>query len=263
MANDGRLNEIERLLVAAAEDPAQRADFSSALLAAEVYVLGSVDRPAAEVAGGSDSSMKLVTLTDEEGPITPFFTSEAALERALAARPDTDPRFVRLNTRDLFSMMNGKRLVLNPDGPGGKIYLPGEVERLLLDGDAPGEAQVLPAGSQIFVGEPANVSAELPGILARFFDQQPAVDAAHLGWFVRPDGQKGYLLAIVTTDPESAMDGFGTLPVPEHIGEETFDVMFAAPGEEHLLTSVPAFYTREEQEEVPAPKGRGLFGRRK
>jgi hypothetical protein len=153
-------------------------------------------------------------------------------------------------------------LVLNPDDSTSKIYLPGEVERLL-DGDASGGAHVVPAGSQVFVGEPANEPAELKNILTGFFAQRPAVDAAHLGWAVQPDGQKGYLLAIVTTDPQSAMDGFGTLPIPDYIGEETFDVMFAAPGENHVLTSVPAFFTRERHKDVSAPRGRGLFGRRK
>lgn len=262
MDDDAALNEIERLLVAAADDPAQRPAFSRALLDAEVYVLGSLDRPTVAGEAQSGTSMNAVTWADEDGPITPFFTSETALQQTLAARPGTDPRFLRLKTQDLFLMMRGHRLVLNPDGPGGKIYLPGEVEALLA-GDEPGlEPHAVPAESEVFVGEPADVPPELPAVLARFFTQRPVVEGAHLGWIVHPDGQRGYLLAIVTADSEAAMDGFGTIQIGDHLGDETLDVMFASPGEEHLLSSVPAFYTRQPETDVRAPKHRGLFRRK-
>lgn len=262
MDDDAPLNEVERLLLAAADDPAERPAFSRALLDAEVYVLGALDRPTVAGAAQSGTSMNAVTWADEDGPITPFFTSEAALQRTLAARPGTDPRFLRLTTQDLFLMMKGQRLVLNPDGPGGKIYLPGEVEALLAGGEPGLEPQAVPAGREVLVGEPANVPPELPAVLSRFFTQRP-VEAAHLGWIVQPNGERGYLLAIVTTDREAAMDGFGTIQIGDNLGDETLDVMFAPPGEDHLLSSVPPFYTRQPGTDEPAPKRRGLFGRKK
>lgn len=201
--------------------------------------------------------MHLLTWSDEDGPITPFFTSEAALQQTLDARAGMDPRFVRLNTRDLFQMVSGQRLVLNPDGPGGKVYLAGEIESLLAGGEPGPRADVLPAGSEVFVGEPAHLPPELPAVLARFFAQRPDVDAAHLGWIVRPDGQQGYLLVVVAEDPEAAMDGFETTQIGAILGDETLDVMFSPPGaKDHLLTSVAPFYTRP-----PSPKRRGLFRR--
>lgn len=262
MDYDTPLTELERLLVAAADDPAQRPDFAQALLASEVYVLGSLDRPTVEGEAQSGTSMDVLTWSDQDGPITPFFTSEAALQRTLAARPGTDPRFLRLKSRDLFQMMKGQRLVLNPDGPSGKIYLPGEVEALLT-GNEPGlNREVLQAGRKVFVGEAAHVPPELPEVLARFFTRRPDVEAAHLGWIAHPDGQRGYLLVVVTKNREAAMEGFGTVQIGDIIGDETLDVMYSAPSaEEHLLTLVPPFYTRVPQADAPSPKRRGFFRR--
>jgi SseB protein N-terminal domain/SseB protein C-terminal domain len=256
------LTELEQLLVVAAEDPAERPAFARAMLDSEVHVLGSLSRPAVEGEAQPGTSMDVLTWSDQDGPITPFFTSEAALQRTLAARPGTDPRFVRLKSRDLFQMMKGQRLVLNPNGPSGKIYLPGEVEALLT-GNEPGlTPEVLQAGREVFVGEAAHVPPELPEVLARFFTRRPDVEAAHLGWIAHPDGQRGYLLVVVTKNREAAMDGFETVQIGDIIGDETLDVMFSAPGaEEHLLTSVPPFYTRVPQADAPSPKRRGLFRR--
>ena len=225
-------------------------------------MLGSVSRPTVEGKAESGTSMRLLTWSDQDGPITPFFTSEAALQRTVAARPGTDPRFLRLSSRDLFQTMKGQRLVLNPDGPSGKVYLPAEVEALLT-GNEPGlTPEVLQAGRQVFVGEPAHVPRELPEVLARFFTRRPDVEAAHLGWIAHPGGQRGYLLVVVTDNGEAAMEGFGTVQIGDIIGDETLDVMFSPPGgKEHLLTSVPPFYTRVAQEDAPSPKRRGLFRR--
>src|SRR5207302_7718663 len=102
---DNELNELERLLAAAAADPVARPAFARALLESHVCVLGCLDRPTVGGAAQPGSAMQLFTWSDERGPITPFFTSKAMLQRTVAARPGTDARFLRMKSRDLFEML--------------------------------------------------------------------------------------------------------------------------------------------------------------
>jgi hypothetical protein len=258
---NGASKEIERLLASAAQDPAQRPAFAKAILDAEVYVLGSLDQPTVEGVAQEGTSMRLLTWSDGDGPITPFFTSEAALQRALAARPGSDPHFLRLRGRDLFGMVKGRRLVLNPQGPSGKVYLPDEVEALVA-GREPGlTTEVLQAERTVLVGAAAHIPPDLPLVLARFVTQRPVVEAAHLGWIAHPDGHQGYLMVVVAADREAAIAGFGSVQVTELTGGHTLDVIVVPPGsKDHMLASVPAFYTRQFQPDVPPPKRRRLFG---
>jgi SseB protein N-terminal domain/SseB protein C-terminal domain len=257
------LTELERLLVAAGKDPAERPAFARAILDSEVYVLGSLDRPTVAGAAQPDTSMRVVTWSDEEGPLTPFFTSEGALQRTLAARPGTDPRFLRVRCRDLFQMLEGQRLVLNPDGPSGKFYLPGEIEALLAGKEHGVTAEVVQAGREVLVGAAAHVPPDLPAVLARFFAQRPVVEGAHLGWITHPDGQQGYLMIVVASDREAALAGLGAVQINEIIGGQTLDVLVVPSGtEEHMLSSVPAFYQRPPQPDERSPRRRRLFGGR-
>jgi hypothetical protein len=249
-----RMNELERLLVSAAQDPAERPAFARAILDAEVYVLGSLDRFTVQGLAQESTSMRLLTWSDGDGPITPFFTSEDALQRAIAARPGSDPHFLVLRARDLFGMVKDQRLVLNPHGPSGKVYLPSEVEDLLA-GREPGlTTEVLQAARTVLVGAAAHIPPDLPLVLARFLTQRSVVEAAHLGWIAHPDGRQGYLMVVVAADRDAAMAGFGSVQVNELTSGHTLDVIVVPPGsKDHLLASVPAFYTRQFSPEVPAP----------
>lgn len=257
------MNDLERMLAAAAADPAERPAFAQSLLASDVFVLGSLDRPLVDGVAQQGSSMNILSLTDAEGPVTPFFTSEHAVSLTVATRPGTDPRFLRLQCKALFEMTRGARLVLNPDSPYGKVYLPSEIQALI-SGQEPGlDREVLQAERQIFVGEPAYTPAALPEVLARFLVQRPTVESAHLGWIAHPDGHTGFLLVVVAADRDAAMEGFGSVQIGEVTEGETLDVIVVAPGtDDHVLSMIPPFYKRPVQERAPRQGKRGLFRRR-
>lgn len=241
--------ELERLLAAAAQDPAERPAFTRALLDSDVYVLGTLAQPAVDGVAQPGTSIGIVSISDGEGPIMPVFTSEASLQATLAALPGTDPRFVRLKCRALFEMTGGSRLVLNPHGRYAKVFLPDEIEALIT-GREPGlTTEQLEAERRVLVGSPANIPPGLLEVLARFLVQRPVVERAHFGWIVHPDGQAGYLMVVVAEDKDAAMAGFGSVQIGQLTGEETLDVMVVAPGTpEHVLSSVPPFYRRRPPE---------------
>jgi hypothetical protein len=122
--------QLERMLVAAAQDPAERPAFTLALLASEVYVLGSLDVPTVDGVAQPGTNAQLVNFSDDDSPFVPFFTSELTMHASLAARAGTKPNYLRLQCRELFELTKGARLVLDPDSPNGKKYLPAEIESL-------------------------------------------------------------------------------------------------------------------------------------
>jgi hypothetical protein len=250
-----RVNDLERLLAAAAQDPVRRPEFIARLFQSDVYVLGYLDRPTVGNKAVEGTTMSLVTWGDAAGPITPFFTSEQMVQATVAARPGTDSRFVRMGARDLFQMVSGQRLVLNPDGPNSKIFMQDEVKALAAGREPGVVTEVLQAQRQVLVGAAAHVPPELINVLSRFLAKRTAVYAAHLGWIAHPDGQQGYLMVVVADDREAAMAGFGSVQIGEITGGPTLDVVVVPPKEvDHMLSSVPAFYKRES-------KRWGLFGR--
>jgi hypothetical protein len=242
-------NDIERLLEAAASDPAERPAFAQALLAHEVFVLGRTDPSPVDGLIPPDAKMRFLSLEDAHGTVLPFFTSLAILEAALAAWPGTDPAFLCLSCRQFFEITRGSRLVLNPNAAHGKHYEPGEVAALL-DGRDSGLEEVpvtddLPA----LVGAARTVPPELPAALARFFVQRPAVEAAHLGWWYQPDGHQGYLVGVVSSDRKLALEGFGQLEVNQLTGGASLDVCIFAPGTRDGMPASlpPPFYVRAPQ----------------
>jgi len=206
--------------------------------------------------------MQIASITDDDGQLTPFFTSERTLQEYLAARPGTDPRFVRLNCRALFEMTKGSRLMLNPYSPYGKMFLPDEIAALVA-GQEPGmTTEVLQAERQVLVGAAAHVPSELPAVLSRFLTQRPIVETGYLGWIAQPDGNSGFLLVVVAADREQAMTGFGSVAIGDVTGGETLDVMVVAPGAQNMLLGiVPPFYTRQLQVDAP-PERKRRWGRR-
>jgi hypothetical protein len=255
--------ELERLLGAAVQDPAERPAFTSALMESEVLVLGSTDRRLVDGVAPQGTSIQLVHFTDDEGAITPFFTSESMIGCTLAARPGTSPDFLRLRSRDLFEMAKGSRLVLNPDGPHRKIYLPAEVAALAAREEPGMFVDVVESDREVLVGAAKSVPRELPEVLSRYLVQRPVVRAAHLGWIVHPDGHHGYLMVVVANDREAAMAGFGSVQIGEVTGGNTLDVIVVPPGSDgHVLSAIPPFYSRQPQPDLPARRRRGMFRRR-
>lgn len=237
--------ELERLLEGAADDPAQRPAFTAALLGSDVFVLGEVLGPLEEGVAPTGTSAVLTAFGDGEGQFTPFYTSEQRIRETLAARPGTNPRYLRLNCRALFEMTAGARLVLNPDSPYGKVFVPEEIAALLTGREAGMTTETLPAEREVMVGAPAHVPPQLPPALSRFFAQRPVVEAAYLGWIVHPDGHSGYLLVIVAADREQAISGFGTMQIGELTGGPTVDVLVVPPAEPNVLEQVVGpFYAR-------------------
>ncbi|WP_440711407.1 enhanced serine sensitivity protein SseB C-terminal domain-containing protein [Herbiconiux sp. YIM B11900] len=244
---ESEVSEIERLLVAAANDPAAAPEFVRALLESTVIVPGTA------------SGDRTANLADLLGPggasVQPFYTSEERLRETLEVIPGFERSFLALPCRVLWQMTRGATLVLNPHSAHGKEFLPGEIAQLL-DGAATLTPRVVETETRVLVGEPARVPPGMTDALATLFARHPEVDEAVLGWKVTPQEDsmdESYLLVIVgdPTIRDSLAPELGQALVTYSVSSP-IDVMYAEPGAGHLLRDVRPFYRRK----------RGLFRRR-
>jgi len=120
-------NDIERLLMRASAEPAERPAFARALLDAEI-VLVLVPEGGDPIIPGTDGNavipegakMVLPSATRGEERLIPFFTARSRAQ----AWYRNDHVAVPARTRDLFARYPGAPFVLNPGSDYGKDYTP-------------------------------------------------------------------------------------------------------------------------------------------
>ena len=160
MTDDATPTPLDLALQSAASDPASRPDFYRLLLQAEIFVIGQTSLGAqGSVTLAADDELRIEKWQRQDGsPVIPFFTSQAALRRAL----DQEANYVALSARELFEMTRGATLVLNPKSPHGKEFHPNEIAALLTGAvTREGEERVLPKATNVLLGQPANMPKAL------------------------------------------------------------------------------------------------------
>lgn len=172
---------LEKSLVQAVNDPAQRTLFYRNLLEASVYILAD--------SGLADKGGDLIIAPNHELDIQhwemqdglstiPFFSSLAMLQQAVG---DNEQPFMTLPARDLFAMTRGAQLFLNPKCEYGKAFYPQEVEMLLETGglQAPQE-QVTLEGGTLSLGQPQEYPSAVVDALTKLFSERRIVRRAFL-----------------------------------------------------------------------------------
>jgi hypothetical protein len=162
-------NDIERMLVRATSDPFTRADFTRALMDAQIFVVLVPDGPLERQADGSPmvpegTRLSLPAATQGETKLFPFFTSPtragAWFKDEHIVAPD--------RTRDLFGRYSGVPFVLNPASDYGKEFTPEEVARLLSGQfDNGPDTEIVQKPEGVMLSHPSNVPAKLIAALGR------------------------------------------------------------------------------------------------
>lgn len=172
------VNDFERLLVAAATDPAARPAFYRAIREHELFVIteGRVPEREQRVVADRETSLQLRMIEVQGTLHVPVFTS---VERISAVIPK-EMGFVAMKGDAVLRMLRGKHLMMNPGGDYGKVFTPEEVESIL-DGSvfSPQEEPDV-GGKKILLGQPSDYPRHITQALSRFFGQSRDVKAAYL-----------------------------------------------------------------------------------
>lgn len=178
-------NRLEAALVRAADDPAESPTFYRELLAARLYVV-QPNAPAGqgEVILKEGEAVHLQNVEIEGAPAVPAYSSLARLRETLTE----EAGYLAFGARDLFEIVQGTQVALNPGLAYGKLFTVPEIEALL-DGSLfqPAERFVAERDTQVLMGQPANYPHALVEALGRFFRGRGDVEAAYLVHFYNPE----------------------------------------------------------------------------
>ena len=195
-------NDIERLLMRASAEPAERPGFARALMDAEI-VLVLVPEGGDPIVPGPDGNavipegtkMVLPSAVRGEERLIPFFSARSRAQ----AWYRNDHVAVPGRTRDLFARYPGAPFVLNPGSDYGKDYTPGEVARMLAgDFDLSGpQAVTTQAPQQIMLAHPKEIPTALIEVLAREFAGVQSVRGAWLMLAMRGgEAEQSWMLGV-------------------------------------------------------------------
>jgi hypothetical protein len=195
-------NELEKCLSKAAADSSARKEFYTRLLWSELVVLTAGDSASnkGQIVLKENSQVQLVKL---QNGYLPVFTST---NRVFDGRVIKEPvPFMSMKGRDLFNLVKGSPVIINPYSNYGKEILPQEIEGLLsgeiFDRLKP---MVVEKDTPIQIGQPQNYPTELIKALSQFFKKKPEVKYAYIAMTrTNPnDNQPRFLIAIDIEDGE-------------------------------------------------------------
>jgi SseB protein C-terminal domain/SseB protein N-terminal domain len=179
------VNELERLLVAAATDAAARPAFYRGLAQHELFVITEGRKPERNQQFVADENTSLqIRMIELDGKLyAPIFTS---VERISAVVPK-EVGCVAMKGDSVFAMLRGKDLVMNPGAEYGKIFFAHEVESIV-NGSIfnPQETRDV-GGKKILLGQPKDYPRHIADALTRFFSRSRDVKAAYLAHVFIPD----------------------------------------------------------------------------
>ncbi|MFP1730959.1 enhanced serine sensitivity protein SseB [Lonsdalea quercina] len=244
-------NTLEEALIRAATEPAHRPEFFSELMTATVYVLGNSDGNTTfgeqTLQAGSHVHLQHWEKPDGTSAI-PFFSSLEALQSAITE----EQSFLALPARALFELTQGAVLFLNPKLPYGKEFLPQEVEHLLAgEGTGLVTKKVIEEDTQVLIGQPAEMPAQMIDSLTQLFAKYPGVRRAFLVQIKEPDEEQPHLLVGIDVDEdvEAIIQAAGTVASDTLPDDRPIDLCVVAdnePGISHyMIKHTTPFYERK------------------
>ena len=177
-------NDIERLLMRASAEPAERPGFARALIDAQIFVVlvsdggPIVPGPDGQVTIPVGTKLTLPNAMRGEERLIPFFTAPSRARTWFKGDHIVAPDL----TRDLFERYPDLPFLLNPGSDYGKEFTPGEIKRLLAGkfGDEADEVISLAAGEQVLLAYPSETPEALIAALGRELDGVKSIRSAWL-----------------------------------------------------------------------------------
>jgi hypothetical protein len=238
-------NNLEQVLLLAAQDPQYRLAFYHELLQAELIVLTNAPEGAepGEVTVTEGTEVQLHVLHDGRIPV---FSSQERIYDGGAVQGEVS--FLRVPGEGFFRMTQGAECVLNPFSGFGKLLVAPEIEDLLsgrIFAQPTGEEGEAPQGPQAHLVPLADVPEEFAAALREFCGRHAHIEAAYLaGVVIEGDEAPSRLLLAFNVDDEN-MDFLQELgPVVQaHLQQDAIDVARLSPDPNEPLTQ---FFSQQE-----------------
>jgi hypothetical protein len=187
---------LETLLQKAAKESAYRAEFAKRILDEKLLIISNSNFGQERLVK-LEVGMKVKVLCLKDGRVPVFTSPERIRDKGIFKR---EASFIEAKAKDIFELLKGATLILNPYSDYGKEFLPEEIERLL-DGSYFKSRQIeIKEATQVLIGQPAKYPTEVVKSLIKVFSNRPEVMTAYVGWIHDPatEDPPHYIFAIDT-----------------------------------------------------------------
>lgn len=181
-------NKLERVLSEAVEEPSRRRAFYEELQRSELYTVHmDGDVPAENGIMREKTTVRLPSIEMAGKAYLPVFSSLTMLQKFI----DHETRYLSMNAMDLFGLVRGSDVWMNPGGEFAKEFPAAEIESIL-DGTlfAPTKVYTLDRAAQIMLGRPTKEPEELQNELAEVFGSFPNVKLAYSAHYYNPETEE-------------------------------------------------------------------------
>jgi hypothetical protein len=232
-------NELETLLMAAAQDATARPGFCRTLLESELFVV---------VAGGDEQAARIQTWQRDNQPIVPVFSSLARLQEFMQETGVEQYEHASVGGRELLTILQTAHVVLNPVSDYGKEFYPEEIQGLL-DGSELKRLKVIALDEKqpMLLSQPASYPHALVSALKVQFAREPAVAAAYLAQAHQTPARR-FAQLVIGIEADADYQPAATIGTAvESLGEEEF-ISFLRLGSDtvsaYLRYNTNPLYTR-------------------
>jgi len=175
---------LEVLLQKSAKEPAYRPEFYKRLLTDELVVVHQdIGLPEGVQTLKEKTTIKL--LTHPDGKIPVFTSKERIFDKGIVK---VEVNYLQMKGEELFSLVKGATLLLNPYSDNSKELLPEEIE-MILSGKILSETSktiTIKEETKVMLGQPTKYPTEVVNSLKILYGNKPEVNTAYLGWIYDP-----------------------------------------------------------------------------
>jgi hypothetical protein len=242
-----KIQDLEMLWQKGIDEPAYRLEFLKSMLSEKLVVL-TKDGDISEDHQISEKDTKFAIFAFQDGRI-PFFTSAKRIFDNNIIKHQV--KFLEVEGKNLFAILKGKTLVLNPNSDHTKEFSPEEIERLV-DGTYFSKSVrrlKIDKLTPIKIKQPDKYPTEVVKALVNLFSNKPDVNAAYVGWMYDPasDDPPHYIFGIDSRGDWNSLSGEAGFLVNQILGDEMFNLiqMTGQNGiEDYFVKGTKPFYTK-------------------
>lgn len=233
-------NELEELLIRAAQDATRRPRFCLTLLESELFVVVIND----------EKGTRIQTWQRDGQQVVPVFSSLARLQEFAEETNLLEYEHSHVGGRELLTILRTAHVILNPVSDYGKEFYPQEIEGLL-DGSELKRLKIIAVDESqpVLLSQPASYPVQLVEALKASFARDKAVKSAYLAQVHQPAIRQSPQLVIGIEAADNYQPSAAITIAQERLAEEEF-ISFLRLGSDavstHLRESTQPFYTRTE-----------------
>lgn len=178
-------NKLEISLMKAATEPEHRPQFIRDLVESKLFIIQHGDQqPAHERVLEEGYQLLLGNIEANGKKYIPVFSSLKRLQMFI----NQEVTYMGINTLDLFNVIKGADVILNPGADYGKEFLSHEILSIL-DGSIwkPNETITIEKPTEVLLGQPSNYPHELVNALSKLFKTIKQVKKAYIAHIYNPE----------------------------------------------------------------------------